>query len=251
MRSDEKSHTILIVKRPWRGFLAVARNDKIHDHFSYDVLSLFLKITMPRPRFNKLPTQKRARILEAAAKQFAAHGYDGASLNKILAAADLSKGAAYYYFDDKADLYATTILHYSREMMADMTIDLNQFTAANFWDQVATAYRHQFTQYTDRPWVFGLVKAGGSWPAELPEQTALAELLEQVQGLLGQLLEHGRALGLIRTDLPDELLLSLVMAVDDAHDRWLLAHWATLSPADLAQAADRISDSLRRLLSPA
>ena len=39
---------------------------------------------MPRPRFDKLAVGKRERILEAAAKEFAAHGYDGASLNRIL-----------------------------------------------------------------------------------------------------------------------------------------------------------------------
>ena len=39
---------------------------------------------MPRPRFYKLSAPKRERILEAAAKEFTAHGYDGASLNQIL-----------------------------------------------------------------------------------------------------------------------------------------------------------------------
>ena len=56
---------------------------------------------MPRPRFEKLSAEKREQILETAAKAFAAHGYDGASLNQILADADISKGAAYYYFDNK------------------------------------------------------------------------------------------------------------------------------------------------------
>ena len=57
---------------------------------------------MPRPRFNKLTAEKRESILEAAAKEFATHGFEGASLNQILSNAGISKGAAYYYFDDKA-----------------------------------------------------------------------------------------------------------------------------------------------------
>ncbi len=62
---------------------------------------------MPRPRFNKLAPEKRERIMEAAAKEFAAYGYEGASLNRILEQAEVSKGAAYYYFDDKADLFVS------------------------------------------------------------------------------------------------------------------------------------------------
>jgi AcrR family transcriptional regulator len=205
---------------------------------------------MPRPRFNKLSANKRERILEAAAKEFTAHGYDGASLNRILDDAGISKGAAYYYFDDKTDLYATTILHYSQELMADLRFDPSRITAANFWDEIAELYRQQFTTYAERPWVFGVAKAGGSLPAEMLAEGSLAQLFEQVQFLLAQLLRHGRELGVIRVDLPEELLLSLVVAVDDAHDQWLYAHWSELSAAELEFAAVRSSDTLRRLLTP-
>ena len=60
---------------------------------------------MPRPRFQKLAEEKRHHLLETAAKAFAAHGYEGASLNQILEQAGISKGATYYYFDDKARKY--------------------------------------------------------------------------------------------------------------------------------------------------
>jgi len=204
---------------------------------------------MPRPRFNKLSAQKQERILEAAAKEFAAHGYEGASLNQILDAAGISKGAAYYYFDDKADLFATTVLHYSQELMADLSYDLARFTAVNFWDELTAVYQQQFTSYMERPWVFGVAKAGGSLTTEMLTEGPLVELWEQAQFLLAQLIERGRDLGIIRADMPEDLLLMLLIAVDDAHDRWLFAHWSELSSADLEQAARRISDTLCRLLS--
>jgi AcrR family transcriptional regulator len=206
---------------------------------------------MPRPRFNRLSASKRERILNAAAKEFAARGFDGASLNQILDEAGISKGAAYYYFDDKADLYATTVLHYSQELVSGLSYDLAQFSAANFWDELAAVYRQQFTSYAERPWVFGVAKAGGAMTTEMLTREPLVELWRQAQFLLAQLIERGRQLGVIRTDLPEDLLISLLVAVDDTHDRWLLGHWPELTPADLEQAAERVSDTLRRLLSPA
>lgn len=205
---------------------------------------------MPRPRFSKLSEEKRERILEAAAKEFALHGYDAASLNRILEEAGISKGAAYYYFDDKADLYTTAIIHYSQELLAGLPVDLEQFTAANFWQKLADVYRYQFTGYADRPWVFGVAKADGTLSLEKLSEGPLAELWEEAQFLLVQLLQHGRELGVIRDDLPEDLLLSLLIAVDEAHDRWLYAHWSELSEADLEQAALRMSDLLRRVLTP-
>ena len=203
---------------------------------------------MPRPRFEKLPAEKRERILEAAAKEFTAHGYDGASLNRIVNEAGISKGATYYYFDDKADLYATAVQYYSQELFAATAFDPAQLAAENFWDVITEIYRQQFTGYAERPWVFGVVKAGGSSPADVFAGGPLAEMIEQAQFLLLKLIRRGRELGVIREDVPEDLLLSLIVAVDDAHDRWLYAHGPELSPEGLDEAAVRIGDVLRRLL---
>lgn len=205
---------------------------------------------MPRPRFEKLPAEKRERILEAAAKEFSAHGYDGASMNRILDEAGISKGAAYYYFDDKADLFATAVMRYGQELMAGVQVDFERLTAENFWGELTNLYRQQFADFIERPWVFGMVKAGGSLPADMAAAGPLADLIEQGQSLLLRLLGRGRELGIMRTDLPDDLLLSMIFAVDDAHDRWLHARWPDLTADDLEQAAVNMSDALRRLLSP-
>lgn len=205
---------------------------------------------MPRPRFERLAEEKRERILEAAAREFAAHGYENASLNRILQAAGISKGAAYYYFDDKADLYTTTLLHFMEELLADIPFDVSRFTAESFWSEVAALYRHQFMHYLERPWVFGIAKSGGPVSMERLANGPMAELWESAEGLLNQLVARGRALGVIRDDLPDELLQGLLIAVDMTHDRWLFAHWEEMAPADLELAVDRIVDTLRRLLEP-
>ena len=57
-----------------------------------------------KPR--KAPVQRRAvetraRILDAAARVFSAHGYSAGTTNRIAAAADLSVGSLYQYFPNK------------------------------------------------------------------------------------------------------------------------------------------------------
>lgn len=206
---------------------------------------------MPRPRFNKLPAAKRDRILEAAAKAFSAHGYEKASLNRILEAAEISKGAAYYYFDDKADLYSTTLLHYVEELLDSVAFDVNTLTKQNFWNELAVIYRQQFTHYYQRPWVLGITKTTGPINAESLEDGPMSEIWESAQGMLSQLVQRGLTLGVIRDDLPEGLLQELLIAVDTAHDHWLFERWADMTPAEIDLAADRIVDILRRLLEPA
>jgi len=49
--------------------------------------------------------QRRDRILEAAVETFAAHGYRGASMRAIAAAAGISKPVIYDHFGSKRELY--------------------------------------------------------------------------------------------------------------------------------------------------
>jgi len=50
--------------------------------------------------------ETRARILDAALREFAAHGLAGARTERIAAAAGVNKALLYYYFDSKEKLYA-------------------------------------------------------------------------------------------------------------------------------------------------
>ena len=206
---------------------------------------------MPRPRFDNLSPEKRERILETAAKAFAADGYEHASMNQILADAGISKGAAYYYFDNKADLYGATVNHYLQEFLGDVPWSFEQTTAVSFWPTLLQVYREQFSQFAERPWVFGLVKSGGPVAAEVMAEGPLAEMWQTLTTVLDDLIRRGRELGVVRDDLPEELLVALVMALDETHDRWLLAQLEEPGSTALDTAAERMVNLLQRLLAPA
>ncbi len=58
------------------------------------------------------PDGSRDRVVAAARREFAAHGFAGASVDRIAAAARLNKAMIYYHFRSKAALY--------REILRDM-----------------------------------------------------------------------------------------------------------------------------------
>lgn len=53
----------------------------------------------------------RTRILEAAAAMFAEQGYANASLDKVASKAGLTKGAVYWHFSSKQDLFLALLEH--------------------------------------------------------------------------------------------------------------------------------------------
>jgi len=60
----------------------------------------------------------RARLLAAARAAFAAHGYAGASMDELTAAAGLTRGALYHGFGDKKGLLAAVVAQVDHEMAA-------------------------------------------------------------------------------------------------------------------------------------
>ena len=64
---------------------------------------------MASKTFMNIPKEKQDRVLRAAQIEFATHGYNKANINDICERADISNGALYKYFKNKAELYQAVI----------------------------------------------------------------------------------------------------------------------------------------------
>jgi AcrR family transcriptional regulator len=60
---------------------------------------------MPSGTFEKLESQKKARIIQSAMECFSQNGFTKTSMDMIAIKAGIAKGALYRYFDNKKDLY--------------------------------------------------------------------------------------------------------------------------------------------------
>ena len=206
---------------------------------------------MARPRFEKVPQERRQSIIEAAAREFGQHGYEQASLNRILEAAELSKGSAYYYFDDKADVFFTVVMAARAALTAGATTEIEALTARDFWKRARSEYVRQMLIFRRHRWIMDAGRAAWTLPEHLRQEGPLAELFKLGRARLLRFIVHGRKLGVVRDDLPDELALSLTLAVDRAFDTWLLKHLDTLDDEGIRKHAELLVDTLRRLYAPA
>ena len=204
----------------------------------------------PRPRFEKLDPAKQTSILEISAAHFAAHGYDGASLNAIIEESGISKGAFYYYFDDKADLFSTTLHHAWKALEPENPLDIPALTAGNFWEKVFDFFGEQSARAAEMPALAGLGRVVYNPPEDERVRRAIKEEFAQVFGLIHAILERGRELGLVRQDLPLELMVRMVAAASEAADRWFVGVWEELSPEQAEEMSLGCMDALRRLVSP-
>jgi AcrR family transcriptional regulator len=205
---------------------------------------------VPRPRFDKLSPAKRRRILEAAALEFAAHGFDQASLNRIISAAGISKGAAYYYFDDKADLYATVVLEGWQALLPAAGLDLSRLDRASFWPVLREIYGQMLVEASGQPWLIAVGKLVYGPPPSPSVGALVAAEFARAMEWLGGLITRGQQVGAIRGDLPAPFLVSVLGAVLEAADRWSVQHADELGPAGIDRLAVVLFDMVERFVGP-
>lgn len=80
---------------------------------------------MPSVRFEKLSNTKREKIVWAAIDEFVESGYEGASINRIIKKANISRGSFYTYFENKDDIF-----RYVMDSFTDIAMDFMLKTLA-------------------------------------------------------------------------------------------------------------------------
>jgi AcrR family transcriptional regulator len=201
---------------------------------------------MPRPRFANLPPHARARLLRVATKHFARRGLEGASLNEILAEAGISKGAYYYYFDDKDDLLATVMEGAIDTMLARLpTPEFDTLTREGFWPTV-----ERFVADWAATWDLSgdLMQVAAQFTEAQRRNERFAPIVAKMQTFYRMLIEPGQRLGCVRTDLPADALVRLLEANDTALDSLFLSLHSKVTRESVDLHMQLVFDTFKRLL---
>ncbi|HWT33007.1 MAG TPA: TetR/AcrR family transcriptional regulator [Microbacterium sp.] len=203
---------------------------------------------MARPRFHALPSERQGAILDAALDEFSAHGFAGASLNRIISVTGVSKGSMYYYFDSKEDLYADVLRRQVERLFQDVPLPVPEATEADeFWNIIEGHYLRLMRLLVATPQTAALLRdwlTGAASPAlreaqHSAEQATLPWLAETVAA--------GQRIGAIRTDLPADFLIAVLLGMGQAMDTWLIIR--PLTEPELAADVHAAIDMMRRAVS--
>jgi AcrR family transcriptional regulator len=181
---------------------------------------------MPRPRFQRAPVEKRDAVLDAAAKEFAAHGYDDASVNRILLAAGFSKGAFYYYFDDKLDLAAAVLEREAPRYLAMWSELGSPRSKDEFWAELRKLADLSTAQMRKVPATTDALLRLGSAMARHPELLARVSgpFVAEASAKLAKFWKCGQDVGAVRKDLPIATVIALLQDIKIVLIRMLLPH---------------------------
>lgn len=161
------------------------------------------------PRRRRDAEATRARILKAAAVEFAQHGFAGGRGDRIAQRARSSERMVYYYFGSKDGLFRAVLEGaYASLRDAERAVQLDPDDPVRALEQFC---RFVWRYYADHPGFISVLNTENLHRARhLRKSGRLDELVGPVVGLLSQLLADGQARGVFRRDVdPADLYVAI------------------------------------------
>ncbi len=202
----------------------------------------------PHPSL-KMKPERRDALFTAATQEFTEHGFEQASLNRIIADVGMSKSSFYHYFANKTELFQQ-ILHQTLAPFAAISeaFEPEILDKNTFWPSILAVSQSASQLFTAQPQVF---RVGRMFHRNLAEPNGIcAGMMEAPLALLTRILEHGKVIGTIRADLPTSLLLEAAMGLGMAIDRWALEHTENYSKAEFDAFMGKTVSLFVRVLAP-
>ena len=179
---------------------------------------------MPLARYESIDETLKARILDVSKQEFATHGYEEASYNKIIQKIGISKGSMYYYFENKEDLFITCFLdafvHATERFGFDNTTFPLGDDVQTYWDSVKRISSKQWNDVLQHPLLMSLMRQLVSLGSDHPifrKLNAECEGLSEYDDIMA-ILEHGVKIGAVRDDVP----LNVLVRMNTEYEVWLM-----------------------------
>lgn len=81
---------------------------------------------MPTHTFFNLQQDKQNKIIAVSKKEFSEHNFYGASINRIIKEAGISRGSFYQYFENKEDLFIYILDEYKYRMLESFSKNIKE-----------------------------------------------------------------------------------------------------------------------------
>ncbi len=156
----------------------------------------------------------RERILESAARLFAATAFDLVTIDSVAADAGVGKGSVYRQFGSKEELYATVVIDGFIQLQSQIraALDKNESIA----DRIATIVSHTVKFFWGRRQFFEFLRDPRTVPRKLERQYRSERM--KLSTMIVELLKAAAAEGVVRDGLDERLaaeaLLGMIRGVN-------------------------------------
>jgi AcrR family transcriptional regulator len=182
--------------------------------------------------FSNLPPEKQEKIVAAAVREFARHGYKKASINTIVREAGIAKGSLYQYFRNKEVLFVFIFERFTL-LVKKAVKEQESGHEDDFFSQVGRVLLAGIG-FIDRHPDYFQIYLRVLFEQDVPmREKLLAQVRLFSREYFGPLCQAGQNSGAIRRDIP---LAMVIFVLDATLDRFLQSYAQGVLDRDLGLA---------------
>ena len=138
--------------------------------------------------------QRKAQILDAALAVIVQKGYENSRMDDIVATSNMSKGAIYWYYKSKKEVYLSLVNHWVHNYSAVLNHIVDTDRSAS--DQLRSLFQYFTVQYEKDPVVFKALLEFWSMAGRDPEfndklQKVYSEFVNLISTIIQQGMDNG------------------------------------------------------------
>jgi TetR/AcrR family fatty acid metabolism transcriptional regulator len=190
--------------------------------------------------------KKRIKIMQAALKIFSRKGYSPAAVDEVAREAGIAKGTLYLYFQDKEDLFFSTIMYVFDNLASMMESNINE--SANpleILENLAFCQLQFFSQNRD---FFGIFQTVLNENLLSTHKKMFNEILKKKTGLLdyeSKIVDRGKREGFIRKDIETQ---DIVISFDGMVGNTIKLMGCSGDPVAAVNVENRVKSIMKILL---
>lgn len=213
-----------------------------------DLANVYGSAEQREDRWSSLDDQTKSGILDAAEAEFVGQGFEHASFNKVLVAANLSKGRVYYYLSGKDDLYRRVCERaFARFQRAIGPTSIVASNADTFWIGIdALIQRIMVVLKEDQD----LAALGKGVYDSIHAENAVRPYINRLSHFVNALVLQGQTVGAVRTDLPSTMIAQVTLHTLLGMDRWFAAHLDMFDEHEAQRTSRAAMNMLKNMVGP-
>lgn len=201
---------------------------------------------MPTQTFMRLHPDKQERLVRAAIAVFLEKGFHQARVEDVSALAGIAKGSIYQYFEDKKALFT-----YCAQW--GLTLFMEKLTALSPADDMDIFSYFRDAQpkaqvMGEEPELVAFLQRMGQEPG-LWDRPLLDALYQVSYGYIDQLIDNSLRKGLLRADIPREILREYFIGVTERFEtRWMARYFTSPEGMLSPSSSEAIQTELEQML---
>lgn len=199
--------------------------------------------------FSNLDPAKQQKIINASLQEFAEHGFEQASTNRIVKEAGIGKGMLFYYFNSKQELFYY-LVEYGMEYIIQNYLSKIDEQEADFIERYRKTAQIKMEAHSENPHIFHFMGSlfldqGLKLPKKL--EAKLIELRRIGNEKLYDHFDHS----LFREDIEIEKIFKMIHWIMDGYEKEIISQLqgkklANIDFAPLWEEFDQYLDALKK-----